>query len=491
MLCAVVKGPSFVEAESQIQKALESADIVELRLDMFSSIDLIEINRLHTTYSIPKIFTLRAKRQGGSFNGTEQERLAALQNLASIQPEYLDLEFDIPSDFVRQIRRLCPHIIIIISHHNFHETPNDLSKILDEMKSNDGDYYKIATMANSVLDTMRLLVWAKNASSNIIPITMGAHGQLSRIIGPLIGNPITYASLENDLQTAPGQIPVSVMKERYQFGSLNPGTLLYGLIGDPISSSISNITHNHLFKSIHIDAIYVKVQVLKDDLKEFLQLAKEMPFQGLSVTMPLKECIMPHLKVIDHQAIAIGAVNTLKLEQGNWIGYNTDGFGAINAIETETPIQGKKIVVIGAGGAAKAIVYEAIRKKAKVTVLNRNVDKARQIADAFRCEAKSLDEMEVCYKEGYDILINCTSVECPIPADMILPSTVFMDINTRTTNNTFIKEASKKGCRIVLGYRMFIEQAAGQFDLWFDSQVNKQQCLEILGQKARECLVLK
>ncbi len=222
-------------------------------------------------------------------------------------------------------------------------------------------FYKIAVTAKNCLDALRLVCWAKKSDGKLIAISMGSHGQVSRIFGPITGSPITYAALEEDQKSAPGQLSAKTLIERYHHRSLNLHTALYGLIGDPVDQSISDKTHNSLITACGLNAQYVKVQVCPAELSDFLQFAKKLPFQGLSVTMPLKEHILPFLDDIDPQAFDIGAVNTILFEKSKIFGFNTDGTGALNAIEKECQVKNKRIVIIGAGGAAKAIAYEAHR----------------------------------------------------------------------------------------------------------------------------------
>src|SRR5262249_16514603 len=161
------------------------------------------------------------------------------------------------------------------------------------------------------------------------------------------------------------------------------------------------------------------------------------------------------------------AVNTLLFEEGKIFGFNTDGIGALNAIEKEFPVKDKRIVIIGAGGAAKAIAYEAHRRGGLVTIVNRDAEKALQIAQLLPCIGKGLDYMATCAETGYDVLINCTPSPLPIASEYIIPQAIVMDIKTKPKETAFLKLAREKGCPIIYGYQMFIEQALGQFNLWF------------------------
>lgn len=488
MICVVIKGPTFEEAHQQISKAVAYADLVELRLDCFKSLDLAALKILRSHFSIPMIFTLRSQIQGGNYAQSEEQRLADIHRLIELEPEYLDLESHVSACFIAEISSQYPEIKLVLSYHNFIETPEDLERIYQEMQKIPASLYKVAVTAKNCLDALRFVCWAKKSDDKLIAISMGSYGQLSRILGPLMRCPITYAALEEDQKSAPGQLSAKTLIERYHHHSLNLHTALYGLIGDPVDQSISDETHNSLITAYGIDAIYVKIQVNPSELSDFLQLAKQLPFHGLSVTMPLKEQILPFLDDIDPQALDIGAVNTLLFEEGKIFGFNTDGIGALNAIESEYQVKDKRIVIIGAGGATKAIAYEAHRRGGLVTIVNRDEKKAFQVAEGLHCIGKGLDYMATCAETGYDILINCTPSALPIASDYILPQTIVMDITTKPKETAFLKLAMEKDCPIIYGYRMFIEQALGQFNLWFKNHFDIQKSRKILEKKAIDCL---
>ncbi len=498
MICVAIKGPSYTEAYVQINRAIPYADLVELRLDYFDAIDLKALEKLKETFSLPMIFALKGRLQGGYYKGPESERLEHIRQFAALKPEYIDLESHVDSPFIDQLHENHPDIKLIISYHDYTKTPEDISALFDEMQKNLTCYYKIAVTANSSLDALKFILWSKNLDAQFIGISMGRLGQISRILQPIAGGYFTYACLEDDLQTAPGQLTAQTLIECYQFRSLNAQTKIFGLIGDPVEQSLSHQSHNYYIRENQsnpetaigsgLNAVYVKMPVKTSELQEFLQLAKKMPISGLSVTMPLKESVIPFLDQVDAEARFIGACNTLVFEDGKIIGYNTDGFGALNAVEKHELVKGKRILIIGAGGAAKAIIYEACRRGGDVTVINRDAEKARQVADHFGCKGKSLAEIEECCLNGYEILINCTPAEMPIDERSILPGTLVMDIRTCPKVSLFLSYALNKGCRVVYGYEMFVEQAVGQFNLWFKERVDSADSREKIESKVLELL---
>lgn len=452
MLCVVVKGPSYTDARKQI--AASGADMVELRLDEFDSLDFNEIKRLQQAFPLPMIFTLRPASQGGKYAKSEQQRIDELKRLAELEPAFLDVEwstqhFDLP-----------PKTKKIASFHDFAGTPKNLDAVLGTMR---GDYYKIAVTAHNSIDALRLIVWAKQ-KQNLIAISMGKFGQISRILSPWMGNPITYASLSDDNEL--GQLAASTLLQKFSHRSLTENSKVCGLIGDPIDKSTSHTFHNDNFRSAHIDAVYVKMNVKPNELAEFITLAKQLPFHGLSVTMPLKEHILSLIDNIDPAAKNIGAVNTLLFQSGKISGCNTDAQGALDVLEKLGRVRNKRVILLGAGGAAKAIAYEAVRRGALLTILNRSAAKATALAERLGADGGGLDLMHACARQGYDILINSTPAFMPIDPDDVLPNTIVMDIKSASHESELVKCAEAKKCTIVHGQEMFREQAKGQYAFW-------------------------
>ncbi|WP_349305240.1 shikimate dehydrogenase [Neochlamydia sp. AcF95] len=490
MICVVILGPTMEEARLQIQQASLYADLIELRLDYFTHRELTTLKSLLKEFPLPMIFTLRSKLQGGHYPYDEKTRLQEIKCLAACKPACLDIEGDVPQAFIKQVSHHHPGIKLIISRHYFKDTSINLKDALNKLPPIKNGIYKIARYSFSTVDTLKQMLEAKN-QQDIISISMGEAGEISRILAPVVGSQITYASLDEKCKAAPGQLPAQQLREVYGYKALNPQTALYGLIGDPVAPSISHLTHNALMQALNLNAVYVKMRVKPQELKVCLNLMKNLGFQGLSVTMPLKREIIDFLDQVDDEALAIGAVNTLLLKDGQWIGYNTDGKGALESIETLGTVKNKKIILLGAGGAARAIAFEAQRKGAALIILNRTIQKAEQLADDFGGQAGSLEMMQAYFQAGYDILINCTSHAFSMASSHLKKEALVMDITSNPKDTDFLKNALKRGCRIVYGYQMFIRQALKQFKLWFPEKIDEKVALEILEKKALEALLVK
>lgn len=308
MLCVVIRGPSLDQVEHQLAQAMHVADLVELRVDLFSSRDISSLQRLRKMYPIPIILTLRTHAQGGLFSGSRKEWHAEIERLLVLQPEYLDVEAPL-ADLVLPM----PSTSLIVSRHAF-ETPEDLHSLFAAMSFSHASLYKLSITAKNAADALAHLCFAKKQDS-LLAMSMGEHGHISRILAPILKMPITYASLEQGLETAQGQVPVLELLHKYHFRSLSPKSQIYGLIGE-VDQSISDVTHNNLCEALGLDAVYLKMQVKPDELKEVLLYLQELSFSGLSVTMPLKEAILPYLDEVSTDAQAIGAVNTVSFVDG-------------------------------------------------------------------------------------------------------------------------------------------------------------------------------
>lgn len=487
MICTVILGPSIDEARSQIKQASVHTDLVELRLDYFTNRNPDALKDLLKEFSIPMIFTLRSKFQGGNYQDSEEVRLPEIRRIAACRPAYLDLEYHVPKAFWDEIVCEFPEIALIVSFHDFERSHENLEEIIDAMPSIEGAYYKIATMAQSTADALRLMI-APKKYRDIIAVSMGEAGEVSRILASTIGSFLTYACLDASQPSSIGQVPTHSLVEIYRYKSINPHTELYGLIGDPVSGSIGHLTNNALMQAFNLDAVYVKMKVIVQELQTTLHLMKILGFRGLSVTMPLKEEILPYLDEIDSDAKAIGAVNTVRFERGHLIGYNTDGYGALQSLEKLSPVKGKKMVLLGAGGAARAIAFEARRRGAHVVILNRTSHRAKQMAEEFGCEGGGLELMPTYFKNGYDILINCTPHPLPIDPMHFIKDAIVMDITTKPMNTLFLNAAQSTGCHIVYGYQMFIRQALKQFEVWFPNKMDEQKAYDVLTRTAQVAL---
>lgn len=465
MLIAVIKGPTFLEAKSQMEKAKPYAEAIELRLDHFTS--LKEIEALRKLIRVPVIFTLRRKDQGGAFEEAEEKRLSLIEELAALHPEYIDLEFDAPSSFFHKMREKFPEIQLIVSYHDFEKTPKDLFSLLKKMQKPFFAIYKIACMANSASDLLQMLSFIQEASKEqrVVGISMGEYGAPSRVLGKILGNSLHYASVEKE-ESSLYQMTLQELCEIYRFHEITSKTAIYALLGDPVEQSVGHLFHNKIFQEKKIDAVYVKCKVQKGHLEEFFSPMKAFSFRGFSVTMPLKEEAFFLSAKRSPDAEAIKAVNTLVYKEGKLYGYNTDAPGALDAIEAVEGVRGKKVVILGAGGAARAIAYEAVKRGASVYIMNRTKEKGEMLAREWGCVLASAQDLL-----SYDILVNATPLGMKgeshfFPVERLHPSAVILETIYHPIITPLLAAAQEKGCRCIFGYEMFSRQALLQQKIW-------------------------
>ncbi len=421
---------------STIHQIKENVDAIELRLDLLPSLTQSEL------FSLIDPSTILTWKGGDT-----QKLFQAL----SCHPRAVDLPEDAPLHLFQEIKRLFPTVKIIASKHYFDHTPDNLPKLVASLKKNYVDHVKLATYANSTLDALRMLHCVEQ--TGCIGLCMGPLGTPTRLLAPLVGAPFTYAAPKAGEESAPGQLTVEEMLTTYRFRSLCKQTKIYALLGDPVDKSPSHITHNAIFEKIACNALYIKLPLKAEELAPFFSSISSLPFAGFSITSPLKEAVLPHLSAIDSEAHAIGAVNTLVHTPQGWKGYNTDGLGALEALGD---VSGKHLMILGAGGAAKAIAFEAVKQKGRVTICNRTEDKGRELAQAVGAAFSPTPLKRA------DIVINATTL------DQIPPcaAETFMDLSSSPELPDYLLQAQAQGRSIVSGFEMFVHQAARQFALW-------------------------
>ncbi len=461
MICIPVISETTDEAIALMQRAAASADIVEIRADYLCDPD---IERILAAKRTPVIVTITPKQERGRFEGTEQERLALLRRAIQAGADYIDISIRCPE--LSRIIQDRQKTKVIVSYHNFDQTPKPLDSVYRELAAAGGDIVKIATHAADITDSAEMLHLIRSSSLPVIGLCMGPCGQITRILGPRYGAFLTFASLEQGQESASGQIPCSVMKDIYRVNDLDDSSEIYGIIGNPVSKSKGYLIHNRLFKHYGMNNVYVNFPV--SDVGAFVSSFSGM-VSGLSVTMPHKQAVMRHLDLVDPAAERIGAVNTVVSRNGSLEGYNTDAAGVVGPLLKRTALSGKRVTMLGAGGAARAAAAGIIDSGGTLIILNRTVGKARRLAEEFGCAWGPLSDFD---RVGTDILINMTSVgmhpdtgEMPVSGGGLKNMIVFDGIYN-PPKTLLLQEAEKNGCDIISGAEMFLTQAAEQFRLW-------------------------
>jgi shikimate dehydrogenase len=245
------------------------------------------------------------------------------------------------------------------------------------------------------------------------------------------------------------------------------------IIGDPVEHSLSPAMHNAGYEALGIDNrfVFLGAKVKTEDLSIVIETMKKMSIHGITCTIPHKVEVMKYLDEIDETAKKIGAVNTVLNKNGRLIGFNTDWLGVVIPLEKITSLTGKKVLVLGAGGAARAVVFGLMKRKAEVTIFNRTHEKAIKLSKEFGCQVTNLEnESEI---RNFDIIINTTVVgmkplenKTPIPVNDLTEKQIVFDIVYVSRETKLLKEAKKRGAKIIHGNEMLLHQGTAQFEIY-------------------------
>jgi len=466
MIIVPITGPSMGEATAQIVSSMRYADLFELRIDLLLRPDL---GALIASARKPLIATCRPVREGGGFPGREEERFALLQQAIDAGARFVDLELDA---WVPARQRLDPHRRRpqwIVSHHLLHGHPGRVDALYATMRKTGAGILKFAYMADDAWEidaALHFLTLARNDRQRAIAIAMGEAGEASRVLYKVFGGWATFAGSEDGRQSAPGQLPASIMKRVFRAHQRTAGTRIFGLVGNPVGQSKGIYIHNPLYRRLGRDAVYCRFKI--DDLTRFMK-AFDGVLSGCSVTAPHKQAMMKFLATVDPPAHTLGAVNTVVRRSRGYFGANTDARGALDAIERKLRVSGRRFVVLGAGGAARAVAGEAARRGARVYVANRTVRRARSVARALGVKWAALEDVASLEPE---ILVNATPAGMWPNIDAAplkeIPGTVRLafDAIYNPVMTRFLKNAKAQGAMTVTGVEMYSRQAVEQIRLF-------------------------
>ncbi|KAG9151081.1 hypothetical protein Leryth_002654 [Lithospermum erythrorhizon] len=399
--------------------------------------------------------------------------------------DYIDVELQVANEFYNSLQDKPSKCKIIVSSHNYQFTPSieDLGDLVARIQATGADIVKFATTAKDISDVARVFQITVHSHVPIIALVMGERGLISRVLCPKFGGYLTFGTLESGKVSAPGQPTIKELLDLYNFRMIGPDTKIYGIIGNPVGHSKSPLLYNEAFRTAGINGVYLRFLV--DDVASFFQTYSSSDFAGFSCTIPHKEAAAMCCDEVDPTAKSIGAVNCVIRRQadGKLFGCNTDYVGAITAIEeglqglhsassvTGSPLAGKLFVIIGAGGAGKALAYGAKEKGARVVIANRTYERAKELADAVGAQALSLADLEGFHPETGMILANTTSIgmhpkvdETPVSKEVLQYYSLVFDAVYTPKITRLLREAEESGARIVTGVEMLIGQAYEQYE---------------------------
>jgi len=501
-ICLCLTGKTLEQDLKLIEKHRKYIDLVELRVDYLDLDERFLIRRFPEQAGLPVILTVRRKVDGGFFTGGEASRITLLsKGLAFAEMDkrhnfaYVDIEEDLEVPGLEEAVRTFG-TRIIRSAHNLDGMEDIAGKVRSLLRMGD-EIPKVAVTPKNLGDVLTLYQAARKTSDmEKIILGMGSYGENTRILAERLGSFLTYTSAREDPAfppAAPGQLCPREMVERYRFREVGASTKIFGVVGFPLKTSYSPRIYNSVFDHEKIDAVYVPFPA--HSLDNFLELAEELGIKGASVTIPYKEEIIPHLRNVAESVKIVGACNTIKAvplkpedhaprsgkSKSLWSGINTDTQGFSESLLQcigKKNFRGYRITVLGAGGAARAIVSEIHRLKGKCLVLNRTAARARELALRYGFRWGEMDSHALDTMERYsDIIVQTTPVGTfpdtegdPFELYRFCGHETVMDIVYNPPMTTFLKRAQEAGCTTLNGFDMLIRQAKYQYEYFFDRE---------------------
>jgi 3-dehydroquinate dehydratase/shikimate dehydrogenase len=471
-VCLAVTGSDPIELIEKAEGLIRDNTFLEFRLDYLSrpALALPKIKRF-TEYhpQVVAIATCRRKASGGRFRGSMASQLELLGKAAVAGCHLLDIELQTAAKCKpEQLQRLRNRAALILSYHDFRGTKR-LEETLDKMVAISADYYKIVSTATTLYDNVTMMKFLEKRSDkhSLIGLCMGEQGIISRVLGVRAGSVFTFASVSPDEKTAPGQVTAQDLRNTYRIEQVDAATRVYGVAGNPVAHSLSPAIMNTALRRENVNGVYVALHAKA--LKDLLACVRDIPIHGLSITMPYKEAILKHLDNTDSHTTKIGACNTVvRAQDGKLYGFNTDAAGVVRPLEQRITLEKAKILVLGAGGAARAAVFGLKERGAEVYILNRSVGPAKKLA--HRAHARVIKRADL-KKLAFDVIINATPVgmgntrESPLNESEIKARYVF-DMIYDPPETRLMKLAKAQGAQVIPGIEMFVHQAARQFEIW-------------------------
>ena len=499
-VCVAVQGSTTAELLGRAETALLDVRFLEMRLDTLAkpAASMHKVQEfLSERRDVIVIGTCRRKANGGGFTGSLNAELEILLKAAEIGCQIVDLEIESAEQMSKpQMAKFRAALretgtSLLISFHDFTRTKG-IEQAAERIEAFEPEYVKVVSTARTLADNLAVLKMIEDhsLSSQIVGIAMGEEGLISRVLGPREGSVFTFAASGAGEETAPGQVSARTLLDLYRIDQLDQATRIFGVAGNPIGHSLSPLMHNTAFRRENVNAIMLPLKVKA--LDDLLRVIQDLPLGGVAVTMPLKQEVLPHLANMDPLTAKIGACNTLRTgADGKLYGFNTDVAGIIRPLEKRMKLKGARILVLGAGGAARAAVFGLADQGAEVFVVNRTHEKA--VALARKAHAKSLKH-EVLAKQKFDAILNTTPVGMegmklatsgngkallPLKENELNANLVF-DLVYNPMVTPLLRLAHSKGITVVSGVEMFVQQGARQFEIWTGKPAPEQEMLRVV-----------
>jgi len=472
-VCVAVIGADANQMVEKAEALARDNSFLELRLDYLAKpgLALPRIKRFtESHHSTVVIATCRRASSGGKFKGSIASQLDILGKASAAGCQLVDVELQTASKCKpEQLQKLRGRAALILSFHDFRATKK-LDETLEKMLAYPADFYKIVGTATTLSDNVAMIKFLARQGDrhSLVSMCMGEQGIISRVLGVRAGSVFTFGAASAGEATAPGQVPAQELRNVYRIEQLDAATRVYGVVGDPIAHSLSPAIMNAAFRRENVNAVYLTLHA--KTLKDLLACVREIPIHGISVTMPYKEAILPHLDNTDSHTTKIGACNTVvRAQDGKLYGFNTDASGIVRPLERRlNTLEGARILVIGAGGAARAAVFGLKERGSEVYILNRSAAPAKKLAHQAHARIMKRPDLK---KLAFDVIINATPVgmgntrESPLHENEINARYVF-DMVYDPAETRLLKLAKERGAQVIPGIEMFVHQAARQFEIW-------------------------
>lgn len=496
-VCLALTGNKVEDMLQTAESMARENSFVEFRLDYLKqpAAALQKIARfLETHQYVTAVATCRRAIGGGKFKGSPASELGILVKAAEAGCQLVDLELQSAIKLKPDaLARLRSRVGLILSYHDFKGT-HDLDRTLEKMLKVPADFYKVVSTATTLQDNVPMMKFLQSKSDKhaLVGLCMGEQGVISRVLGVRAGSAFTFSAVSDYQKTAPGQIGVRELRDVYRIEQVDAATRVYGVAGDPIEHSLSPVIMNTAMRRENVNAVFLALHV--KSLKDLISCVREIPIHGLSITMPYKESIIRYLDNTDAHTTKVGACNTVvRGQDGKLYGFNTDVAGVVLPLEQRITLQGAKILVLGAGGAARAAVFGLKERGAEVWVLNRSSAPAQKLARQARARVLKRADLR---KMAFDVLINATPVglgntrDCVLKEDEIQARIVF-DMVYDPVETRLIQIARAKGLHVIPGIEMFVQQAARQFEIWTGKPAPAEEMLRAVTAALQERSVVR
>jgi len=472
-VCVAIAAEDPAEMVQKADLIVRDNPFIEFRLDYLSR-PALGLAKLKTFVEFhPEALiaaTCRRAVNGGRFRGPVASQVDLLAKAANLGCHLVDIELETaaqlkPSDFNR-LRRSAN---LILSFHDYRGTKK-LEEIFAKMQQYPSDFIKIVTTANSLYDNVVMMKFLEkySHSHSMIGLCMGEQGVISRVLCTRAGSQFTFAAVNPGEETAPGQLTARTLRETFRIDQVDAATRVYGVAGDPVAHSLSPVMLNTAFRRENVNGVYLALHA--KSVEDLLACIRDIPIAGLSITMPYKDQLLKHLDKSDPWTAKIGACNTLvRGQDGKLFGFNTDVNGVVRPLELRIRLQGAKVLVLGAGGAARAAVFGLKERGAEVFILNRTAAAAQKLAKQARAKVINRTMLK---KLAFDVIVNATPVGMegnrdPLPiSEQEMNAKYFFEMVYNPAETRMIKMARARGLHVIAGSEMFVQQGARQFEIW-------------------------